>query len=356
MTQEFLAIRQFRQDDCLSYIVFDRSSLQAMVVDPRLDLMNDYREFLSQSGCRVIYSVDTRLQADHLSAAHLFGCEHLISEKTSSQRSVRKLRDGEKLQLGGHSIQAIHAPGATDDGLILKFDLWLMTGDALWIGSVENALLPKADAQAIWSLARKLSTDLPENSLIYPGHDRMGILFSTFGVEKKRNPLFQASSFEALQESLNERRPARYDQDCLDRIRYNQVGSQNESDLPMVRPGAFGSRNYIEYGATRINVEKFKKKLEEHAAGVEFIDVREPIEFDSGHMPGMRNVTLSDLGGEFPKLASAKRVYVSCLSGLRSTLVARTLGYLGLKDVVVVSGGYQAWNQAGYAVTEKVVD
>jgi glyoxylase-like metal-dependent hydrolase (beta-lactamase superfamily II)/rhodanese-related sulfurtransferase len=353
MVQESLAIRQFRQDDCLSYIVFDRSSLQAMIVDPRLDLMNDYREFLSQSRCRVIYSVDTRLHADHLSAAHLFGCDYLISGKTSSQRAARRLRDGEAFLLGGSSIQAIHSPGATEDGLVLKLGSWLLTGDALWIGSVENASLPHSNAQAIWNLARKLSADFPENSLIYPGHDRMGILFSMLGVEKKRNPLFQASSFEALEESLSEHRLARYDQDSLDRMRYNQMGGQSEADLPMVRPGAFGSRSYIEYGATRINVEKFKKKLEEHAAGVEFIDVREPMEFDSGHMPGMRNVALSDLGAEFPRLAMAKRVYISCLSGLRSTLAARTLGYLGLKDVVVVSGGYQAWNQAGYPVTEK---
>ncbi|MFL5815656.1 MAG: rhodanese-like domain-containing protein [Bdellovibrionia bacterium] len=353
MVQESLVIRQFRQDDCLSYIVFDRSSLQAMVVDPRLDLTNDYREFLSQSGCRVIYSVETRLHTDHLSAAHLFGCEHLMPEKASSQRSVRKLRDGEKFQLGKHQIQAMHAPAATDDGLILKSDSWLLTGDALWIGSVENALLPNANVQAIWSLARKLSADMSENFLIYPGHDRMGILFSTLGVEKKRNPLFQTSSLEKLQESLSENRPARYDQDSLDRMRYNQMGGQSESDIPTVRPGAFGSRNYAEYGATRISVEKFKKKLEEHAAGFEFVDVREPAEFDLGHMPGMRNVTLSDLGAELPRLMSAKRVYVSCLSGLRSALAARTLGYLGLKDVVVISGGYQAWNQAGYPVTEK---
>jgi rhodanese-related sulfurtransferase/glyoxylase-like metal-dependent hydrolase (beta-lactamase superfamily II) len=353
MVQESLAIRQFRQDDCLSYIVFDRSSLQAMVVDPRLDLMNDYREFLSQSGCRVICSVETRLHADHLSGAHLFGCEHLMPEKASSQRSVRKLQDGEKFRLGKHLIQAIQAPAATDDGLILKSDAWLLTGDALWIGSVENALLPHANARAIWNLARKLAADFSENFLIYPSHDRMGILFSTLGVEKNRNPLFQESSFEKLQESLSEHRPTRYDQDSLDRMRYNQIGGQSESDIPTVRPGAFGSRSYIEYGATRINVEKFKKKLEEHAAGIEFIDVREPSEFNSGHMPGMRNVALSDLSTELSSLMSAKRVYISCLSGLRSALAARTLGYLGLKDVVVVSGGYQAWNQAGYAVTEK---
>jgi glyoxylase-like metal-dependent hydrolase (beta-lactamase superfamily II)/rhodanese-related sulfurtransferase len=365
MVQDVLAIRQFRQDDCLSYIVYDRSSLQAMVVDPRLDLMNEYRAFLGEIGGRVVYSIDTRLHADHLSGAHLFRsevraeprCEHVMSSRTKSKKPSRKLSDGETLKLGAHSFRVLHAPGATEDGIILKSDQWLLTGDALWIGSSENAELPEADAVKIWESTQRLLPLLKESArdlLVYPGHDRLGILFSTLSVEKSRNPFFMAASPQALLEKLSEQRPTRYDQESIDRLRYNEAPVQNDAaELTHVRPGAFGSRRYQEYGASRINVEKFKKKLEEHAAGIEFIDVRERSEFEAGHMPGMRNVPLCDLGEEYSRLTAAKRVYISCLSGLRSVLAARTLGYLGLKDVVVVSGGFQAWNQAGFKVTEK---
>lgn len=363
MVQDVLAIRQFRQDDCLSYIVFDRSSLQAMVVDPRLDLMDEYRAFLGEIGSRVIYSVDTRLHSDHLSGAHLFraerGCEHLMSAQTKSKKPSRKLADGESFQLGKHVFHAWHAPSATEDGMILKSDHWLLTGDALWIGTSENAELPGADAKRIWENAQRLFSSLPSGSgelLIYPGHDRLGILFSTIAVEKKRNPIFTASSSQKLVEDLSEHRPTRLDQESIERMRYNEAALNEATEPVGVRLGSFGSRRYEEYGASRINVEKFKKKLEEHASGVEFVDVRESSEFGTGHMPGMRNVPLSDLGAELSRLVAAKRVYVSCLSGLRSALAARTLGYLGLKDVVVVSGGFQAWNQAGFPVTEKVVD
>lgn len=364
MVQDVLAIRQFRQDDCLSYIVYDRSSLQAMVVDPRLDMLNEYRAFLGEIGGRVVYSIDTRLQADHLSGAHLFRtevraeprCEHVMSSRTKSKKPSRKISDGEILRLGAHSFRVLHAAGATEDGLILKSDHWLLTGDALWIGTAENAELPEADAVKIWENAQRLLPLLKESSgdlLVYPGHDRLGILFSTLAVEKSRNPFFVASSPQALLEKLSEQRPTRYDQESVDRLRYNEAVQTDAAEFTQVRPGAFGSRRYQEYGASRINVEKFKKKLGEHAAGIEFIDVRERSEFEAGHMPGMRNVPLCDLGGEYPRLVAAKRVYISCLSGLRSSLAARTLGYLGLKDVVVVSGGFQAWNQAGFQVTEK---
>jgi glyoxylase-like metal-dependent hydrolase (beta-lactamase superfamily II)/rhodanese-related sulfurtransferase len=361
MVQGSLAIRQFRQDDCLSYIVFDRSSLQAMVVDPRPDLMDAYREFLGQTGCRIAYAIDTRLQADHLSATHLFkmeqGCELLMSSKTTSQRLTRKLGDGEVVTLGKCTFQAFHAPGASQDGLVLRSKDWLLTGDALWIGTLAHAELPGTDVAALWSSVRRLASELPADLLIYPGHDRQGILFSTLEVEKKRNPVFLKASPEALLESLSEYRPTRLDQESVERLGYNQALSLSERGALGVRPGSFGARKYEEdYGASRISVEKFRKKLEERASGFEFLDVRESFEFRAGHIPGMRNVALADLGPEFKKLSTAKRIYVSCLSGLRSAMAARTLAYLGVKDVVVVSGGIQAWNQAGFPVTEKVVD
>jgi rhodanese-related sulfurtransferase len=210
----------------------------------------------------------------------------------------------------------------------------------------------------------------PKETLVYAGHDRTGILFSTLEVELHKNPILTAPSLQAFVEAIPPARGMRvtkYDQESLDRMRFNQADSQESGDFQELRSsswqsnrpisvpgGGFGSRNdSVGCGTSSINVEKFSKKLAERASGVEFLDVREPSEFDSGHIPGMRNVALSDLGDEVPRLRSAKRVYLSCLSGIRSTLAAKTLAYIGVKDVVVVNGGFQAWNHAGFSVEEK---
>src|SRR6185437_871010 len=99
-----------------------------------------------------------------------------------------------------------------------------------------------------------------------------------------------------------------------------------------------------------INVQKYEQKLREHGAGSLFVDVRERDEFVEGHMPGAQNIPLSEVSLALESLSKAKRVYLSCLSGRRSSFAAETLAYLGFSDVVNVTGGFKAWLQAGLPV------
>ena len=69
------------------------------------------------------------------------------------------------------------------------------------------------------------------------------------------------------------------------------------------------------------------------------------------HIPGTRNVPLSELGLRLHELRAAERVYLSCLSGRRSAAAARTLAYVGLGNVVNVLGGFQAWKGAGFEIS-----
>jgi rhodanese-related sulfurtransferase len=103
-------------------------------------------------------------------------------------------------------------------------------------------------------------------------------------------------------------------------------------------------------GVATINVEKYALKMKERAPGVHFLDVREPDEFRAGHMPGAVNYPLSELALHLEELARYKRIYVSCQAGRRSGPAARTLDYLGFPDVVNVSGGFKAWENAGLPV------
>jgi len=73
------------------------------------------------------------------------------------------------------------------------------------------------------------------------------------------------------------------------------------------------------------------------------LDVREPNEFAAGHIPGAINIPLAELATRLDTLKNCKRIYVSCQTGRRSHPAARTLDYLGLPDVVNVSGGFKAW-------------
>jgi phage shock protein E len=85
-------------------------------------------------------------------------------------------------------------------------------------------------------------------------------------------------------------------------------------------------------------------------AGARVIDVREPFEFNEGHVQGAILVPLGTVAaraGEFPK---DEPIYVFCRSGNRSLQAAQTLVEAGYSDVRNVEGGIIAWVNAGLPV------
>ena len=77
------------------------------------------------------------------------------------------------------------------------------------------------------------------------------------------------------------------------------------------------------------------------------IDVREPFEFEEGHVPGARLVPLSSVPAVLPDLPADEPVYVICEMGARSAHAVAFLAARGI-DAYNVSGGTQAWRAAGY--------
>ncbi len=86
-----------------------------------------------------------------------------------------------------------------------------------------------------------------------------------------------------------------------------------------------------------------------HAGGAVVIDVREPFEYITGHVPGARLVPLSQIAAVHAELPRDQRVYVICASGHRSLAAADFLARTGV-DAVSVAGGTGAWARAGRPV------
>jgi len=85
------------------------------------------------------------------------------------------------------------------------------------------------------------------------------------------------------------------------------------------------------------------------ADGAVVIDVREPEEYEAGHVPGARLIPLRELPARAAGLPRDRRVHVICASGSRSAQAAEWLAMAGW-DAVSVAGGTSAWQQAGYPV------
>lgn len=82
-----------------------------------------------------------------------------------------------------------------------------------------------------------------------------------------------------------------------------------------------------------------------NGAGLQLLDVREPVEFRQGHIKGARNVPLHDLPRKLKTLGldTSRPVVAICLSGHRSIPAYRLLRLSGYRQVYSLSGGMLAW-------------
>lgn len=86
-----------------------------------------------------------------------------------------------------------------------------------------------------------------------------------------------------------------------------------------------------------------------HADGALVVDVREPDEYEAGHVPNARLIPLPQLGSRATELPRQQKLYLICAAGGRSAAAADWLSRVGF-DAVSVAGGTSAWQQAGYPV------
>lgn len=85
---------------------------------------------------------------------------------------------------------------------------------------------------------------------------------------------------------------------------------------------------------------------EEFRAGyrkAQLIDVREPNEFEAGHILGARNIPWSQLRMRSKEIRSDLPVYLYCQSGIRSARAAQFLHRKGYKDLSQLEGGFKKW-------------
>jgi phage shock protein E len=85
---------------------------------------------------------------------------------------------------------------------------------------------------------------------------------------------------------------------------------------------------------------------------VTVIDVREPDEWEKGHVPGATHVPrgLLELQSSAMLPDKGARIVVHCVLGGRGSLAAKTLQEMGYTNVANMKGGLDAWKEAGYEV------
>jgi rhodanese-related sulfurtransferase len=101
----------------------------------------------------------------------------------------------------------------------------------------------------------------------------------------------------------------------------------------------------VKTGVSEMSPQEARPAVE--AAYAQFIDVRTPEEFNSGHAARARNIPLDTLPQNLDKLEKNEPVYLICQTGKRSMKAAQMLNEAGFPTTVSIAGGTTAWQEAG---------
>ena len=177
--------------DNFCYIVGCEATRQAMVIDPGADV-EQIVSIADEKGLKIVKILNTHGHGDHTAGnaklKALSGAKIFIHELDADRYPEADffLSKEEKLQLGEITFDVIHTPGHTPGGISLCARGNLFTGDTLFVGNSGRTDLPGGHRPTLGKSIRRLMK-LPDDTIIWPGHNYGPTTSSTIGWEKRNN-------------------------------------------------------------------------------------------------------------------------------------------------------------------------
>jgi glyoxylase-like metal-dependent hydrolase (beta-lactamase superfamily II) len=188
-----------------TYLLGCAETGQAVLIDPALDTVERDLEVLQSLGLKLAYTIDTHFHADHLTGARVLrdrtGCQVAFPEVEMPECADIGLRDGIPFELGSIRLNPLFTPGHTSHHFAYHTDngtqQMVFSGDALLIDACGRTDFQSGDAKTLYKSIHEKLFSLPDETLVYPGHDYEGRFISTIAQEKSRNPRLKDNKSEA---------------------------------------------------------------------------------------------------------------------------------------------------------------
>lgn len=198
-----------RESGTYTYLLGCEIQRQAALIDPVKEQLGLYLTLLEQLNYTLVAAIDTHVHADHITALGALrqasSCATYVGAPSSSPCASQIYQEGEIIQIGEIALKAWHTPGHTDDSYSLVLADRVFTGDCLLIRGTGRVDFQNGNALQQYASLQRLLT-LPDETLVYAGHDYKGWTVSTIGEERQHNPRLQvrnAEEYAALMRQLN---------------------------------------------------------------------------------------------------------------------------------------------------------
>ncbi|MFK7928970.1 MAG: MBL fold metallo-hydrolase [Myxococcota bacterium] len=213
----------FDRETCTyTYLVGDEQTGLAVLIDSVLECVDRDATLIEELGLSLIATLETHIHADHVTAASALrarlGSQVWVPAVAGVQGADRELAHGETVTVGALSLEVRATPGHTSTcttyvlhgGPTLAF-----TGDALMIRGCGRTDFQQGCAETLYGSVHEQILSLPDDTLVYPGHDYKGRTRSTVAEEKAFNPRLgggrTVQDFEAIMAGLKLAQPQRID-------------------------------------------------------------------------------------------------------------------------------------------------
>jgi glyoxylase-like metal-dependent hydrolase (beta-lactamase superfamily II) len=200
-----MVIRQLKIGlDNFSYVVYCTDKKEAIIVDPSYDASKAL-DFIKQNNLMLKYIIITHYHYDHtkdiITIKKAVSSVKIIASELDGEKLGEKVdifvTDGQKLKLGNIELQFILTPGHTPGGICVLIDnKAIITGDTLFIGDCGRTDLPGGNINQMYKSLQEKIKPLPDEIIVYPGHDYGEKPFDTLGNQKRNNKTLLARNIE----------------------------------------------------------------------------------------------------------------------------------------------------------------
>lgn len=196
-----------------TYIVYDPDTLECAIIDPGMMTVSEQRQIVTvieANHLKPVHLINTHLHIDHIigndyiSRKYDLGLEANILDAPLGERAkeqaqmfglplnpeivpvVQKLNSGDVIKIGTGELKVIHVPGHSPGSIALydAKDHFVITGDALFNGSIGRTDLPGGNHDQLIMAIKNTLMKLPLETRVFPGHGPA----TTIGSEKLNNP------------------------------------------------------------------------------------------------------------------------------------------------------------------------